>query len=271
MQRFLKNRVAVGAAVFVLFVCLLAILAPYVTSYSFEEQNIEHRLFGPTAEHPMGTDSLGRDLFSRVLYGARVSMAVGIATALVSVLFGTFFGAVSGYVGGWVDGLMMRVVDMFYIFPSLLFAVLLTVIIGNGLGGIVLALSFVGWINIARLVRGQVLQVKEMLHVEAARAMGLSSQRIVLRHVLPMIWGPVIVALTFQIPASIISESFLSFIGLGLQPPHSSWGTLANEGWRGMRSYPHLILFPGAVLFATMLAFQFLGDGLRDWLDPKER
>ena len=217
----------------------------------------------------MGTDSLGRDLYSRIIYGARVSMSVGIVTALVSAIFGTIYGAISGYLGGWVDNLMMRIVDIFYIFPSLLFAILVMITIGQGISSIVIALAFVSWVNLARLVRGQVLQAREMLHVEAARALGVGRTRIVARHILPLLWGPLIVALTFQIPQNIMSESFLSFIGLGLSPPMSSWGTLANEGWRAMRTYPHLILFPGIVLFITMLSFQFVGDGLRDWLDPR--
>jgi oligopeptide transport system permease protein len=269
MKRFLKNKAALFSALFVALVTFMALLAPWVTSQSYEEQNIEQRLTGPSQQHIMGTDSLGRDLYSRVVYGARASMAVGIATALVSLFVGTFIGAVSGYAGGWIDTFLMRIVDIFYIFPSLLFAILLMVILGQGLIGIVLSLSFVGWVNIARLVRGQVLQIREMLHIEAARALGQKPKLIILKHVLPLVWGPLIVALTFQIPTNIMSESFLSFIGLGLQPPTSSWGTLANEGWRGARSYPHLILFPGSVLFLTLLAFQFIGDGLRDWLDPK--
>lgn len=271
LNRLARNKPALLSALFLLFVCLMALAAPFVTTFSYEEQNVEHRLMAPTWQYIMGTDSLGRDLYSRIVYGARASMAVGIVTALVSVLVGTVYGAISGYVGGWIDGLMMRIVDIFYIFPSLLLAILLMVVIGQGLTGIVLALAMVGWVNVARLVRGQVLQVKELQHVEAARALGVSSARIVAKHILPLIWGPVIVALTYQIPSNIMSESFLSFIGLGLQPPFSSWGTLANEGWRGMRSFPHLIIFPGSVLFVTLLAFQFFGDGLRDWLDPKSR
>lgn len=270
-KRFMKNRAALASSLFLVFVTLMALCAPWVTKRSFEEQNIGAHLQPPSREYIMGTDSLGRDLYSRIIYGARASMAVGIMTALVSVLFGTLYGAISGYAGGWTDEIMMRIVDIFYIFPSLLFAILLMVLVGQGLFGIVLALSFVGWVSIARLTRGQVLQVKEMLHVEAARALGVPDWRILVRHVLPLLWGPVIVALTFQIPTNIMSESFLSFIGLGLQPPSSSWGTLANEGWRGMRSYPHLIFFPGLALFLTMLSFQFMGDGLRDWLDPKSR
>ncbi len=271
LRRFLQNRPAAISFAFLVFVTLCAIFAPYITQHSFEEQNIAQHLMKPSWNYIMGTDSLGRDLFSRIVYGARASMSVGIITALVSVIFGMVYGAVSGYAGGWTDEVMMRIVDMFYIFPSLLFAILLMVMIGQGLLGIVLALAFVGWVNLARLVRGQVLQVKEMLHIEAARAVGVSNTRILWRHIMPLLWGPVIVALTFQIPTNIMAESFLSFIGLGLQPPNSSWGTLANEGWRGMRSYPHLIFFPGIVLFLTMLSFQFVGDGLRDWLDPKSR
>ncbi|MBI3544584.1 MAG: ABC transporter permease [Deltaproteobacteria bacterium] len=271
LRRFVANRAAVASLAFLVLVSLLALFAPLVTSYSFEAQNLGERLVSPSWAHLMGTDSLGRDLYSRIVYGARVSMSVGIVTALVSVFFGAVYGAISGYAGGWVDAVMMRVVDVFYTFPSLLFAILVMVTMGSGITSIVVALAFVGWVNLARLVRGQVLQVKEMLHVEAARAMGVSSSRILVRHVFPLLWGPVIVALTFQIPTNIMSESFLSFIGLGLQPPTSSWGTLANEGWRAMRTFPHLIVFPGIVLFLTLLAFQFVGDGLRDVLDPKSR
>lgn len=270
-RRFLKNRPAAASAAFLFFVCLMALAASFVTSRSYEEQNIDLRLVSPSWQYLMGTDSLGRDLYSRIVYGARASMAVGIVTAIVSVLVGAVYGAISGYLGGWIDGVMMRVVDIFYIFPSLLLAILLMVIVGHGLFGIIIALSLVGWVNIARLVRGQVLQIKEQQHIEAARAIGVGGPQIVIKHILPLIWGPVIVALTYQIPSNIMSESFLSFIGLGLQPPYSSWGTLANEGWRGMRSYPHLIVFPGAALFLTMLSFQFFGDGMRDLLDPKSR
>ena len=254
-----------------LFVVLVAgVLAPIIAPYSFEDQNIEARLEKPSGAHIMGTDSLGRDLYSRVLYGARASMAVGIVTALVSVIIGTLFGALAGFFGGWVDIVIMRVVDIFYILPSLLLAILVMVVVGQGLFGILISLGIVGWVNQARLVRAQVMQVKEFLHVEAARAGGASDFRIITRHILPLIVGPVIVSLTFQIPTNIMSESFLSFIGIGLQPPYSSWGTLAAEGFRGMRSYPHLIIYPGLVLFFTMLAFQFLGDALRDRLDPRE-
>lgn len=252
-------------------IILAAIFAPLLTKYSFDQQNIEMRLSTPNAQYWFGTDALGRDIFSRVLYGARVSMMVGIVTALISLFVGTLYGALSGYLGGKIDVLMMRIVDVFYVIPALLVAIFLMVVVGQGVHGIIIALSLVGWVNQARLVRGQVLQIKELQHVEAARAYGASGFRLVFKHILPLVAGPAIVALTFQIPSNIMAESFLSFLGIGIQPPQASWGTLASEGFRGMRSYPHLILFPGAVLFITMLAFQFLGDGLRDLLDPRAR
>lgn len=279
-RRFLRHRPAVASLVFLLLISGLAVFAPYVAPYAYDAQDIASKLEGPSRLHWMGTDSLGRDLFSRVIYGARVSLQVGILTALFALILGTATGAVAGYRGGWIDHLLMRVVDLFYIFPSLLLAILLMVALGAGAAGIeggdgtlgiVLALGLVAWVTQARLVRGQVLQARELTYVESARAIGARGTWILFRHILPNLIGPIIVSVTFQIPTNILAESFLSFIGLGIQPPQSSWGTLANEGFRAMRSYPHLILFPGAVLFLTMLAFNYLGDGLRDVLDPKGR
>jgi oligopeptide transport system permease protein len=268
-RRFTKNRASVLSLGFLLLISFLALLAPWVTSFSYEEQNIAARLQGPDWTYWMGTDSLGRDLFSRILYGARMSIAVGICTAAIALVMGTIIGAVSGYFGGWIDALLMRVVEVFTIFPSLLLATLLMLLFGRGFTGILLAIGITAWMGQARLVRGQFLQARELPYVEAARALGLTAAPIIFRHILPNLWGPIIVALTLQIPANIMAESALSFIGLGLQPPFSSWGTLANEGFRAVRTYPHLIVFPGGVLFLTLLAFSYLGDGLRDWLDPR--
>ncbi len=254
---------------FLALISLLAIFAPYVTHYSYFDQNIADRLQGPNPHHWMGTDSLGRDLYSRMIYGARISLAVGISTAICSLILGTFTGAIAGYWGGWVDTILMGIVDLFYIFPSLLLAILMMLLFGHGFLGILIAISITAWVTQARLVRGQVLQAREMPYVEAARAMGVKSIALIFRHILPNLWGPIIVSLTMQIPANIMTESFLSFIGLGLQPPYSSWGTLANEGFHAIKSFPHLIIFPGGILFVTLLAFNYLGDGLRDWLDPK--
>jgi oligopeptide transport system permease protein len=248
----------------------MAIFAPMVTHFSYEEQSIESRMQPPTYTHWMGTDRLGRDLYSRLLYGARMSLAVGVFTALFALVLGTVTGSVSGYYGGRIDAFLMRIVDMFYIFPSLLLAIILGVFFGRGLVGIFLALGLTSWVTQARLVRAQVMQQREMLYVEAARATGVRTWRILLFHILPNLWGPIIVSLTFQIPSNIMAESFLSFLGLGLQPPFSSWGTLANDGRQAMNSAPHLILFPGLILFITLLSFNYLGDGLRDKLDPKQ-
>ena len=270
-RRFLKHRLAAASLAFLILITTLAIFAPFVTKYSYEDQNISEKLETPSALHWMGTDTLGRDVYSRVIYGARMSLAVGILTALFALTLGTFTGAVAGYKGGWTDHILMRVVDLFYIFPSLLFAILLTVLLGRGFVGILLALGMTAWITQARLVRSQVMQAKELPYVESARAMGVTNLGIIFRHILPNLWGPIIVSLTFQIPTNILAESFLSFIGLGLQAPYSSWGTLANEGFRAMKSFPHLIIFPGSVLFLTMLAFNYVGDGLRDLLDPKTK
>lgn len=278
-RRLKKNKVAVVSAYFILFVCLLGLLAEFIAPYAFYEQYMDRVLVSPSLQHWLGTDSLGRDMLSRIIYGARMSMAVGIITAIISLLIGTVYGAISGWMGGRVDSLMMRVVDILYSIPTLVLLILVKVIFDSvniftnpelkALSGMLIALSIVGWVTLARVVRGQVLQVKEMVYVEAARALGARGFVILWRHVFPNILGPVIVLLTFQIPANILYESFLSFLGLGLQPPYSSWGVLANEGWRSLRSYPHLMISPGIALFLTMLAFNLFGDGLRDAFDPQ--
>jgi oligopeptide transport system permease protein len=196
---------------------------------------------------------------------------VGFFTAVFSLVLGVIYGSIAGYVGGTTDTLMMRAADILLALPSILVTVILMLVVGRGPLGIFLALGIVGWVGEARLVRGQVMQAKEMLYVESARSLGMRSSRILFQHILPNILGPVIVSLTFGIPQNILAESFLSFVGLGLEPPYASWGTLANEGWRAYRTYPYLIFFPGIALFLTILAFNFLGDGLRDALDPQTK
>lgn len=280
-KRLKKNRAAVISAWFILFVVLISIFAEHVATHSFEEQYMDHILETPSWEHWMGTDDLGRDLYSRLIFGARMSMAVGIITAIISLVLGTLYGAIAGWAGGRTDALLMRAIDVLDSIPTMVLLILVKIffdsfdLISNpelrALMGMLLALSVFGWIMLARVVRGQVLQVKEALYVEAAKSLGASSFSILRRHVFPNILGPIIVVLTFQIPQNILYESILSFIGLGLQPPFSSWGVLANTGWRTIRSYPHLILAPSILLFMTMLAFNLLGDGLRDAFDPKMR
>ena len=278
-KRLKRNRAAVISGYFILILCAVAIFADALAPYSFDEQNTDAILSSPSAKYWLGTDDLGRDLFSRLIYGAQMSMAVGIFTAIFSLAMGVLYGAVSGWVGGRVDALMMRVVDILDSIPTLVLLILVKIFFDavnifedpkiRALTGVLMALSVFGWIMLARVVRGQVMQVKQSLYVEAAQALGASSFSIVLKHVMPNILGPIIVVLTFQIPSNIMFESFLSFIGLGLQPPFSSWGVLANAGWKTIKSYPHLIIAPGCALFFTMLAFNLLGDGLRDAFDPK--
>ncbi|MGH7275371.1 MAG: ABC transporter permease [Nitrospiria bacterium] len=268
-RKLSAHPVMLGSGLVILGVCGIAILAPWIAPYSFEAQDNSVILQAPSSEHWMGTDRLGRDLYSRLLYGARISVAIGMLTALAALVLGTLYGAISGYIGGRVDNWMMRCVDIVYALPDLLLIILIMVIIGRGFLGIFLALTLVSWVTVARIIRGEVLKYREQSYVEAAKALGAGHQRILFRHILPNTLGPLIVILTFRIPAAILAESTLSFVGLGITPPLASWGTLANEGWSAMKFYPHLIVFPSLFIFLTILAFNFLGDGLRDALDPR--
>jgi oligopeptide transport system permease protein len=258
------------SAIFLLGLIVCALLAPWVAPYSYDTQDTGHTLAAPNGTHWMGTDQLGRDVFSRVIYGARVSLFIGVFTTLIAVVIGTVYGAISGYAGRRTDNVMMRIVDVVFALPDLLMIILIMVVLGRGLWGIFLALTVVSWVTIARLVRGEVLRIKEFAYIEAARAIGASHTRIVFHEILPNILGVLIVTLTFRIPVAILAESTLSFIGLGIAPPSSSWGTLANDGWTAIKFYPHLILFPSLAIFLTILSFNFLGEGLRDWLDPRK-
>jgi oligopeptide transport system permease protein len=268
-----RNPAFLVSLVFILLVVLAGMFAPALSPYPPGGLNEQRVLERPSQDHWLGTDELGRDLLTRILYGARVSLTVGLGTAFIALVIGTLYGLVSGYAGGVMDNLLMRVVDIFYGLPDLLIFVLLSLILGRNIGGVLIALGLITWVRFARIARGQVLQAKELIYVEGARAVGASHARILLRHILPNIFAPVLVTLSFSIPAAILTESTLSFIGLGINDPYSewgtSWGTLAQDGWRAMRSYPHIILFPGLAIFLTILAFNFLGNGLRDILDPK--
>jgi oligopeptide transport system permease protein len=261
--------------VFVLIVGISGFLAPWIFPYGAGGMEERWILQGPSWQHWMGTDGLGRDLLTRVLYGARVSMTVGLGTTLIAAIVGTMYGVISGFTGRALDHLMMRIVDICYALPDMLLFILLSLLFGRNIGGLVVALGLVSWVRFARIARGQVLQAKEFLYVEGARAIGASKQRTIMRHILPNIVGPIIVTVTFNIPAAILAESTLSFIGLGINDPYSpwgtSWGSLAQDGWRAMRSYPHVIFFPAAAILLTILAFNTLGNALRDLLDPKLR
>lgn len=272
-NRLRRVPTAVVALLVVAVICLLCVVSYLevpLTSYSYDETSASI-LLDPCPEHPMGTDELGRDLLTRVIYGSRLSITIGVMTALVSLILGTVYGAIAGYCGGKVDSWMMRGVDIAYSLPDLLVMILLGVLIGRGTLGILIALALVSWRGTARLVRAQFLALKAEEFVEAARAQGQGHFNIIAKHLLPNSIGPVIVAMTFTVPAAILSESTLSFIGLGLSPPACSWGTLASDGWRSLRTHPHLIFFPSLFIFVSVLAFNFLGDGLRDALDPKTR
>jgi oligopeptide transport system permease protein len=265
--------IASGTVVFI--VVALGFLAPWIAPYSIGGLEAKQLLETPSWSHWMGTDGLGRDLFTRILYGARVSITVGLGTAVIALVIGTSYGLVAGFRGGNWDHLMMRVVDIFYGLPEMLIFILLSLVFGRNIGGLLIALGLVSWVRFARIARGQVLQAKEFLFVESANALGASRRRVLLRHILPNILGPIIVTLTFSIPSAILAESTLSFIGIGISDPYSawgtSWGTLAQDGYRAMRSYPHVIAFPAAAIFVTILSFNVLGNGLRDLLDPKQR
>lgn len=250
---------------------LCAVLAPWITPYSYEEQDTLQVLASPSMAHWMGTDRLGRDLFSRLLYGARISLFIGVGTTFIALVIGTAYGALSGYVGGRTDGFMMRVVDVVFALPDLLMIILIMVVMGRGVTSIFIALTMVSWVTVARLVRGEVLRIKQFAYIEAARAVGAGHGRILINEILPNLWGVLIVTLTFRIPVAILAESTLSFIGIGIDPPASSWGTLASEGWVALKFYPHLIIFPSLAIFTTILSFNFLGEGLRDFFDPKGR
>ena len=254
-------------------VTIVGLMAPWIAPYRAGGLEAQELLQKPNRAHWMGTDALGRDLLTRVLYGARVSMTVGIGTALIALVIGSLYGMISGFQGGPLDQLMMRVVDIFYGLPDMLLFILLSLLVGRNIGGLLVALALVSWVRFARIARGQVLQAKQVLFVESAKALGASQRRIVFRHILPSIAAPLIVTLAFSIPAAMLAESTLSFVGLGINDPYSAWGTswgsLAQDGWRGMRTYPHLLFFPAVSIFLTILAFNILGNGLRDWLDPR--
>ena len=254
---------------FLFIIFLVSLLAPWVAPYSYQEQDTLNILVFPGIDHFLGTDRLGRDLLSRMIYGARVSLFVGVFSTLIALVIGTVYGTISAYVGGKTDNLMMRVVDVVFALPDLLMIILITVLMGRGVVGVFIALTMVSWVTIARLVRGEVLRIKEYPFILAAKALGASHFRIMLREIFPNILGILVVTLSFRIPVAILAESTLSFIGLGIAPPASSWGTLASDGWTAIKFYPHLILFPSLAIFFTILSFNFLGEGLREYLDPR--
>jgi oligopeptide transport system permease protein len=287
----LQNKVAVASGIFLILLILGAIFAPLIAPEGIDDQKLEDNYMPPGEKYPLGADRFGRDLLSRTIYGARVSLSVAFMGSMISLAIGLIYGLVSGFFGGTVDNVMMRIVDIIYGFPFLIFVILLQVyfkaVANRGGGGIIaapvvaldrqmggmlfifIAMGALSWIGMARIARGQVLSYKEMEFIEGARMIGASDMRIVFRHLLPNVLGPCIVAETMAIPGYIFLEAFLSFIGLGVNAPTPSWGIMINEGYRAMRAHPHVLLPPAIALVLTTLAFNFLGDGLRDAFDPR--
>ncbi|MFI5314685.1 MAG: ABC transporter permease [Myxococcota bacterium] len=269
-----------GAAL-VLSLVFLALAGDRVAGYRFDAQDTAHALEPPSRAHWLGCDALGRDLLARLCEGGRVSLVVAVGATALALAFGLAYGALAGWAGGRLDALLMRAVDVIYALPDVLVTVLLIEVLSAALAGLpdlwrrlaalALALGFAGFVGVARLVRALVLQAREETWVESARASGARPARILVRHVLPNIAPPILVSAAFRVPAAILAESTLSFIGLGIQPPFSSWGTLASDGFEAMRSYPHLIFFPCVAILCSLIGFQLLGEALRERLDPRQR
>ncbi|HEV8677160.1 MAG TPA: ABC transporter permease [Methylomirabilota bacterium] len=268
-RRLLRNRLAVLGGAVVVVLCLLAIFADVLAPYAYTKTNFGRLTEPPSRDYPMGTDQLGRDMLSRIIYGARVSMLVGLGAQVIVVCLGVPIGALSGWFGGRVDLYLMRFVDVMYAFPNLLFVILVMSMLGAGLFNIFIAIGLTGWVGIARQTRAQVLAIKEKEFVEGARGLGAGFVRLLGRHVLPNALTPIVVAVTFGIPQAIFTEAALSFIGVGINPPTPSWGQMVGEGQQYLRTYWHLCVFPSIAIAVTMLSFTFLGDGVRDALDPK--
>jgi len=274
MRRLFHNKAAVASMILLGIIVVLAILAPYLSPWAFDDPDWGYDFPGaPNAElkHWFGTDGNGRDLFVRTLYGARISLMVGVVATTVSLLIGVTYGATAGFLGGRVDNVMMRIVDIMYSLPFMFFVILLMVFFGRNIFLIFVALGAVEWLTMARIVRGQTLSVKKKEFIEAAHAVGVSNWKIITRHIIPNVLGPVIVYMTLTIPQVILTESFLSFLGLGVQEPLTSWGVLISEGAKQIESAPWMLFFPALFLAITLFCFNFIGDGLRDALDPKDR
>ena len=267
--RLKKNKMAVVSFFYLLLQAAAALFAPLLVQFSYEETDLILGAVPPDSLHWFGTDDLGRDLFTRTLYGARVSLAIGVLAAFVSVVIGIAYGAISGFVGGRTDYIMQRLLEILYAMPFMLFVIIIMVMVGRNIYVMFIALGAIQWLSMARIVRGQVISLKRMEYVDAARAIGVGNLRIIFRHMVPNVMGPVIIYTTLTIPAVILEEAFLSFLGLGVQEPMSSWGTLINDGVAAMEVYPWMLIFPCSTLILTLLALNFIGDGLRDALDPK--
>ncbi len=272
-RRFLRNKAAVISLIVLMAICLACTIGPWVLPHAFDSADWDAMSIAPSfgTAHYWGTDDAGRDLLVRCMVGGRVSLTVGLLATISSVTLGIVWGATAGFVGGKVDALMMRIVDMMYAIPYLLIAILLVTILGREFYLVVLTITVFSWMDMARVVRGQTLSLRSKEYVEAARAIGVSTPRIIVRHIVPNLLGVVVIYTTVTVPGVILTESVLSFLGLGIQEPMTSWGVLIQDGAKTMEATPWILLFPAALLSITLYCFNFIGDGLRDALDPKER
>jgi oligopeptide transport system permease protein len=270
-RRLKKNRLAMAGLIILILLLLVSIVAPFISHYDYQTQILKDKNLKPSFTHLFGTDGFGRDLWTRVWWGTRISLFIGIVAALIDLIVGVLYGGLSAYYGGKIDDAMQRIVEIVWSIPFLLIAILMIMVIGPGISTIILAYSITGWVPMARLVRAQMLILKEQEFVLAARTLGARPLRIVLRHLVPNALGIIIVQITFVVPNAIFVEAFLSFIGLGVRPPMASLGNLLQDGANSMRLYPHRLIYPSIVFSLILMSFNLLGDGLRDALDPKMR
>ncbi|MEO7599770.1 MAG: ABC transporter permease [Opitutus sp.] len=268
-HRLRKNRLAVCGGLLLLLIGAVCLAGPMASPYGYEEQDLLNTFSPPGSHHWLGTDQLGRDLFTRIMSGGRISITVGLVATFVALTIGVTYGAIAGFFGGKIDSAMMRIVDILYALPFTIFVILLMVFFGRNIFLLFFAIGAVEWLTMARIVRGQILSIKKMEYIEAARSLGLGRPRIIFRHMIPNILGPIIVYATLTIPAVMLLEAFLSFLGLGVQPPMSSWGVLIKDGAEKMEEFWWLLVFPGALFSLTLFSLNFLGDGLRDALDVR--
>lgn len=267
---FKKNKLALVSLCFLLLMVALAILVPLLSPYTYDGQDLTLRNDPPSLSHPLGTDKFGRDIFVRLMYGARISLSVGFAAAFINLFLGVVYGGVCGYFGGKLDMVLMRIADIIYSIPSMLYVIMVMLIFGSNIFSVLLALSVSGWIGMARQVRTQVMSLKEREYAQAARVMGASHRRILFKHLITNSIGPIIVNTTLMVPQAIFTEAFLAFVGIGISIPQSSWGTMANEARSLIQSYPIQMLWPVLAISLTMLSLNFIGDGLNEALDPRK-
>lgn len=270
-RRLKKNKLAMLGLIMIIIIAIISVFGPMISKFNYYSNDFSVANIGPSFIHPLGTDQFGRDEFTRIMYGGRISLTIALVASVISFGIGILYGGISGFFGGTVDTIMMRIVEGVSSIPLMIYVILIMVIIGAGMPSLIIAIAATYWVDMARIVRGEILQLKQQEFVLAARTLGASNSRILLKHLLPNSMGPIIVTLTLNIPAAIFTEAFLSFVGLGIPAPKASWGVLCSDSLSSYMLYPTQLFFPALAICLTMFAFNFLGDGLRDALDPKMR